>query len=79
VAEPLDVWLERDGADNRLQRRLIKPMREKALDRADSTVGRLRDVHDVYQVRLQEPVTALAERQRLVREQIAAYRQSHSL
>lgn len=79
VAEPLDVWLERDGADNRLQRRLIKPMREKALDRADSTVGRLGDVHDVYQVRLQEPVTALAERQRLVREQIAAYRQSHSL
>jgi hypothetical protein len=79
VARPLDVWLERDGADNRLQRRLIKPVREEALDRADSTVSRLADVHDVYQVRLREPVTALAERQRLVREQIAQYRQNNFL
>lgn len=79
VADPLDVWLERDGDEIRLQRRLIKPLRDEAIERADSTVARLGDVNDVYQVQLQEPVAALSERQHLIREQIAHYRQSHSL
>lgn len=79
VADPLDVWLERDGQDVRLQRRLIKPIREQAFDRADSTVARLGTVDQVYQVRLKEPVTTLVERRRLVREQIAQFRQSNAL
>jgi len=79
VADPLDVWLERDGQENRLQRRLIKPLRDEALQQADSAVGRLGGVHDVYQAQLHDPVTALAERQQLIREQITQYRQSHSL
>lgn len=79
VAGPLDVWLERDGNEIRLQRRLIKPVREEALDRADSTVTRVGSVNEVYEDQLQQPVTVLVERQRLIRAQIAQYRQDYGL
>lgn len=79
VAGPLDQWLGRDGDEIRLQRRLIKPVREKAIDRADSTVGRLGSVNDVYQAQLREPIATMVERQRTIREQIVLYRQNNSL
>lgn len=77
IAGPLDMWLARDGDENRLRRRLIKPVREDALARASSTVERVGSVNEVYEAQLREPVTILVERQRLIREQIAQYRQSH--
>ena len=77
VAGPLDEWLARDGDEIRLRRRLIKPVREDALARAGSTVERVGSVNEIYEVQLREPVAVLVERQRLIREQIAQYRQSH--
>jgi hypothetical protein len=79
VAGPLDVWFGRDGDEIRLQRRLIKPVREEALDRADSTITRVGSVNEVYEDQLQQPVTVLVERQRLIRAQIAQYRQDYEL
>jgi len=79
VAGPLDLWLEKDGDENRLQKHLVKPLREQAIDRADSAVQRLSSVNEAYEAQLREPVDVLVERQRVIREQIAQYRQNHPL
>jgi hypothetical protein len=79
VAGPLDEWLARDGDEIRLQRRLIKPVREDVLARAGSTVERVGSVNEVYEAQLREPIAVVVERQRLIREQIVEYRQSHSV
>jgi hypothetical protein len=79
VADPLDLWLERDGDENRLQKHLVKPVREEAIDRADSAVQRLGAVNKAYETQLRDPVGVLVERQRVIREQIALYRQNYSL
>jgi hypothetical protein len=79
VAGPLDLWLKRDGDDIRLQRRMIKPIREQALDRADMAVEGIGSVNDAYEVDLREPITTRVERQRVIREQIAHYRITNSV
>jgi hypothetical protein len=79
VASPLDLWLEKDGDENQLQKRLVKPVREQAIDRADSTVQRLGSVNETYETQLRDPVGDLVEQQRAIRKQIAQYRHNHSL
>lgn len=79
IAGPLDMWLDSDGDENRLQRRLVKPVREDAIGRAGTAIEQIDAVGQVYETQLREPVMALAERQRQIREQIANYRQSHNM
>ena len=77
VVRPLDVWLEREDGETRLQRRLIRPVREQALDQAAIAVHQVQDLQTTYQIDLAEPVQATAERQRVIRELIGQYRQEH--
>ena len=77
VAGPLDQWLEKDGEVTRVQKQLIKPVRISALDKASRTVSQVEALDSIYQARLAEPVIAAAEQQRLIREQITAYRQNN--
>jgi hypothetical protein len=77
VAGPLNQWLERDGQETRLHKHLIRPVRNSAFDRASRTVTQVEALDSVYQSRLAEPVIAAAEQQRLIREQIATYRQNN--
>jgi hypothetical protein len=77
VVRPLDVWLEQKDGQTRLQRRIIKPVREQALDQAAIAVTQVQNVQTAYQVELAEPVEAAANRQRAIRDLISQYRQEH--
>jgi hypothetical protein len=80
IGAPLDVWLEDDGGgEMRLQRRLIKPVREIALDKASGTLSKVETMQTVYQSQLAEPVTNAAENQRVIRERINEYRQTYQV
>jgi hypothetical protein len=79
VVRPLDVWLEQKDGQTRLHRRLIKPVREQALDQAAIAVDQVQTLQTAYQVELAEPVEATANRQRLVRDLISQYRQEHQV
>ena len=79
VAGPLDLWLKRDGDDIRLRQRLIKPVRQQAFDRADAAIEGIDSLNDTYEVELREPITALLERQRVIREQIGHYRNTNAV
>ena len=58
---------------------IVKPVREDAIGRAGTAIEQIDAVGQVYETQLREPVMALAERQRQIREQIANYRQSHNM
>ena len=79
VALPLALWLDRKDGQTRLQRRVIKPVREQALDQAAIAVDQVQMVQSAYQVELAEPVEATLNRQRVVRDLINQYRQEHTL
>jgi hypothetical protein len=77
VVRPLDIWLERKDGQTRLQRRLIKPVREQALEQAAIAVNQVQALQGAYQAELAEPVEATVNRQRVVRDLISQYRQEH--
>ncbi len=79
IVNPLDVWLEEEKGETRLQRRIIKPVREQALDRADQTFEQVNVLHSVYEGQLVEPVHAATEQQKNIRSLISQYRQTHNL
>ena len=79
VAEPLDGWLRRDADETGLQRRLIKPVRERALAPASSVLAQVETLEGAYRQRLAQPVAERDAHRQTVREQIAAYRESHQL
>jgi len=80
VAQPLDVWLARgDGDGPRLQRTLVKPLREQVLGPARQTVVQAEQVQTVYRERLAAPLETAVAQRRAMREQIGAYRQQHQV
>ncbi len=79
IGAPLDVWLEEDDGEMPLQRRLIKPVRENALDKASVTLSKVETMQTVYQSQLAEPVTSAAENHRVIRERINEYRQTYQI
>jgi hypothetical protein len=79
VAKPLDVWLLEEDGQTQLHRRLIKPIREKTMASAGEAAGKARSLQAAYQGQLANPALAAAERQRVIRETIAEYRQTHQI
>jgi hypothetical protein len=79
IAKPLDVWLAREEDTPRLQRTLIKPIREQVLAEANETINRAQSVKTTYQDQLALPVEATAANRNAVRQQIADYRQQHQV
>jgi hypothetical protein len=79
IAKPLDVWLAREEDTPRLQRRLIKPIREQVLVEANETINRAHNVKTIYQDQLSLPVEATVANRIAVRQQIADYRQQHQV
>lgn len=77
VADPLALWLEKDGHVTRIQQRIITPVRHTALDKAALTVTQIQSLDEVYQSRLAEPVSEAIAIQESIREQIVAYRQAN--
>lgn len=79
IAEPLDVWLHDDGDDLPIQRNLVKPIREQVLTKTNQTVGKARQLNDVYQSQLAEPAQAAMARRQTLQTLIAEYRDQHQL
>jgi hypothetical protein len=80
VAEPLDHWLARDGDDTpRLQRNLVKPLREQVIVRAADTIGRVQTLQLTYQEQVDQKLAGATANREAVRSQIAGYRQQHSV
>ena len=79
IAKPLDIWLAREDDMPRLQRILIKPLREQVLAEANETINRAQTVKTTYQDQLASPVEAAAANSNAVRQQISNYRQQHQL
>lgn len=79
IAQPLDVWLAREEGEPRLQRTLIKPVREQVIARSRATVAQATQVDLTYSEQLAQPArTVLAQRQ-AVRTSIAQYRQENQI
>lgn len=79
VADPLDMWLDGEGAELPLHKKLVKPIKEEALNPADTVVARARATESAYQQELVEPVQEAAKSRRLVQEAISAYRKKHNV
>ena len=79
VAQPLDQWLAYEDDDVRVRRHLIKPMREKVLDKAKEMNDQVETVKLVYDSKLAAPWETAVEQQQTLRQLIAEYRQEHQL
>lgn len=79
LAQPLDLWLDEEGEEMRVQRRLVKPIREKALMKASQTINHVQTLQSVYQVQLADPVEAASESHQAIKSQIDEYRRSYNL
>jgi len=79
IAKPLDVWLAREDNSPRLQRTLIKPMREQVLAEASETIKRAESVKSTYQEQLALPIETTLTNRNSVRQQIVNYRQQHQV
>lgn len=79
VVQPLDAWFGLEGEETKLQRRLIKPVRDDAINRAATAVAQTHSVKDVYQNQLAQPVQTNVEQRNTIRQMIATYRQEHQI
>jgi len=79
VAEPLDLWLAKEGEEVRLSRQIIKPIREQVLDQAQTLASETTQVQTTFQERLATPWETAVSQQRLIRDLIAQYRQEHQI
>jgi hypothetical protein len=79
IATPLDLWLQDEGGDVRLRARLVKPLKEQALEPAGAIAERARQTRERYVQELVEPVRTAAKSRNLIREQIEAYRSKYQL
>lgn len=79
VVQPLDVWFGLEGGETKLQQRLIKPVRDNALNRAATAMSQTHTVKDVYQNQLAQPVQNNVAQRSAIRQMIAAYRQEHQV
>lgn len=79
VAQPLAVWLAGEGEEIPLRQKVVKPLREQAILRAAEVKDRAQATQVVYRQQLSEPVGTAVGRERVLRDQITAYRQLHQL
>lgn len=79
IAQPLDIWLARDGEGTQLHRTLIKPLREKMLTPINKSIQQAQQVQSTYQTQLAIPTGTAVASQRVIREQISIYREQHQL
>ena len=79
VAQPLDIWLNRDGDETVLQRDVVKPIRQGVLAKAKGVTAKAQQVQTVYQAQLLEPTQTAVSNQQAVRTLISQYRERHQI
>ncbi|PIE79633.1 MAG: hypothetical protein CSA11_11615 [Chloroflexi bacterium] len=77
IIQPLDHWLALEDGDIRLRQRLVKPLREKVITKANDMNQQAILVKQTYDEKVANPLeTAVAQKQAL-RETINQYRQNN--
>ncbi|MCB0037768.1 MAG: twin-arginine translocation signal domain-containing protein [Anaerolineales bacterium] len=81
VAQPLDVWLQKDNGESEthLQKRLFKPLREQALQPAQTTVTKAETAQTVYEDKIVTRLTSAVENRRIIQSLITTYRENHNI
>lgn len=79
VADPLDGWVGKEGQEAPLRAELLRPLKETTLQRTGTVVERARATGDAFETQVQSPVQEVITRRRLLREQIAAYRDQNGV
>lgn len=79
VADPLDGWVGKKDQEAPLRAELLRPLKETTLQRTGTVVERARTAGDAFETKVQTPVQEVITRRRLLREQIAAYRDQNGV
>lgn len=79
VAQPLGAWVDGEVDELPLQRKLVRPMRELVLERAQLAAMETQRLATTYRAALEEPVVAAAGSQQTVMDLIAEYRHRHQM
>lgn len=79
VADPLDVWVGTNGDEAPVRSKLIKPLKEKALDPAGNVVGKTYAARSAFEDQLVPQYQLARKNTQAVKEQIAAYRKQHEI
>lgn len=79
VAQPLDIWLQRDGDKTLLQRDLVQPIRLGVLEKAKGVAAKAQQVETVYETKLVTPAQTAVTNQQALRTEIAHYREMHQI
>ena len=79
IVQPLDQWLADEEGEVRLQRTLIKPMREKVIGKANELNLQAAAVKQTYDEKVAAPLETAVTQHRALRETIAQYRQQNQL
>jgi hypothetical protein len=79
VAQPLAFWLDGGQEETPLKQRVIRPLQAQALERAELFAGKSALIQPTFEEQLRIPVTNSLAQQELLRQQIHAYRQRHSV
>lgn len=77
VISPLAQWFDKEEGETKLQRRVVRPLRQKALESASRTVTQIEALDSVYKKKLTGPVADATNRQSMIRQRITAYRESN--
>ena len=68
-----------EGDETALHNRLVKPLKEEALQPAGEIAGRVRDQQQLYEETLVAPTKVAMKSKQLVREQIDTYCKKYEL
>ena len=79
ISEPLDVWLGIEAGEVRLRKNVVKPIRERVLDKADETLAKAQQMEVTYRLQLANPTKSAVASRRVIRALVAEYRQQHDI
>lgn len=79
LADPLDGWVGKEGEEAPLRAELLRPLKETTLQRSGTVVERARTTGSAFETEVRTPLEEAVARRRLLREQIAAYRQQNGV
>ena len=79
VSQPLNIWLQDEDGEKPLQKRLVRPLREKTIASASEMEKQAESVKSTFDTALAQPVNNAVQIRRQMRNLIAAYRQQHEI
>jgi len=79
VIQPLEVWLAKEGDQTAIQKNIIAPVRNLALEPAAQAMENTETLKTTYHITLATPARLKMDRKQAIRKSINEYRQTHEL